>query len=143
MHERTNNGSVRALKLRWRSRLRAGWAAEAPILHLDATLRPELVQTYLPRIGIGDQVSARQPHVRVRQVTGSPTSARALTPAPDAPDRDRKAAANRLRDLAAWIALRARQCHRPAARVDLLVVGQKAAIDALRDAGLPPRARSN
>ena len=139
VHERTDDGSVRALKLRWRSRLRAGWAAEAPILHLDATLRPELVQTYLPRMGIGDQVSARQPHVRVRQVTGSPTSARALTPAPDAPERDRKAAANRLRDLAAWIALRARQCHRPAARVDLLVVGQKAAIDALRDAGLPPR----
>jgi putative DNA primase/helicase len=139
VHERTDNGSVRALKLRWRSRLRAGWAAGTPILHLDATLRPELVQTYLPRIGIADQVCARQPHVRIRQVTGSPTSARALTPAPDAPNRDRKSAANRLRDLTAWISLRARQCHRPAARVDLLVVGQKAAIDALRAIGLPPR----
>ena len=139
VHERTDNGSVRALKLRWRSRLRAGWAAEAPILHLDATLRPELVQTYLPRIDIGDPVAARQPHVRIRQVTGSPTSARALTPAADAPDRDHKAAVHRLRDLAAWIALRARQCRRPAARVDLLVVGQKAAIDALRATGLPPR----
>jgi putative DNA primase/helicase len=139
VHERTENGSVRALKLRWRSRLRAGWAAEAPLLHLDATLRPELVQNYLPRIGIGDQVAARQPHVRIRQVTGSPTSARALTPAPDAPDRDHNAAAHRLRDLAAWIALRARQCRRPAARVDLLIVGQKAAIDALRANGLPPR----
>jgi len=139
VHERTNNGSVRALKLRWRSRLRAGWAGEAPILHLDATLRPELVQTYLPQIDIGDQVAARQPHVRIRQVTGSPTSARVLTPAPDAPDRDHKAAAHRLRELAAWIALRARQCRRPAARVDLLVVGQKAAIDALRANGLPPR----
>jgi putative DNA primase/helicase len=139
VHERTNNGSVRALKLRWRSRLRAGWAGEAPILHLDATLRPELVQTYLPQIDIGDQVAARQPHVRIRQVTGSPTSARALTPAPDAPDRDHNAAAHRLRDLAAWIALRVRQCRRPAARVDLLIVGQKAAIDALRANGLPPR----
>ena len=139
VHERTDNGSVRALKLRWRSRLRAGWAAEAPILHLDATLRPELVQTYLPLIDIGAPVAARQPHVRIRQVTGSPTSARALTPAADAPERDRKAAATRLRDLRAWIALRARQCHRPAARADLLVVGQKATIDALRATGLPPR----
>ncbi len=139
VHERTESGSVRALRLRWRSRMRAGWAAEAPILHLDATLRPELVQTYLPRIDIAAAVAARQPHVRVRQVTGSPTSARALTPAADAPDRDRKAAATRLRDLRAWISLRARQCHRPGVDVDLLIVGQKAAIDALRAAGLPPR----
>ena len=138
-HERTDAGSVRALRLRWRSRLRAGWAGEAPILHLDATLRPELVQTYLPLIDIGAPVAARQPHVRIRQVTGSPTSARGLTPGPDAPKRDRKAAASRLRDLSAWIALRARQCRRPGARVDLLVVGQKAAIDALRATGLPPR----
>ena len=130
---------MRAFKLRWRSRLRAGWAAAAPILHLDATLRPELVETYLPLIDIGATVAACQDHVRIRQVTGSPTSARALTPASDARDRDRKAAVTHLRDLSAWIALRARQCRRPGARVDLLVVGQKAAIDALRAAGLPPR----
>ena len=139
VHEMTEAGSVRALRLRWRGTMRKGWAAQAPILHLDATLRPELVQTYLPRIDIGTPVAARQPHVRVRQVTGSPTSARAMTPSADAPERDRKAAASRLRDLAAWIALRARQCRRPAARVDLLIVGQKAAIDALRATGLPPR----
>ena len=29
VHERTESGSVRALRLRWRSRMRAGWAAEA------------------------------------------------------------------------------------------------------------------
>ena len=139
VHEMTEAGSVRALRLRWRSRLRGGWAAEAPILHLDATLRPELVRTYLPRIDIGAPVAARQPHVRIRQVTGSPTSARALTPPADAPDRDRKAAATRLRDLRAWISLRARQCRRHGVAVDLLIVGQKAAIDALRAAGLPPR----
>jgi putative DNA primase/helicase len=99
VHEMTEAGSVRALRLRWRSPMRTGWAAQAPILHLDATLRPELVQTYLPRIDIGTPVAARQPHVRVRQVTGSPTSARALTLSADAPERDRKAAATRLRDL--------------------------------------------
>ncbi|MDT7953483.1 MAG: toprim domain-containing protein, partial [Acetobacteraceae bacterium] len=139
VHEMTEAGSVRALRLRWRSRMRTGWAAQAPILHLDATLRPELVRTYQPRIDIGAPVAARQPHVRVRQVTGSPTSARALTPSADAPDRDHKAAATRLRDLRAWIDLRARQCHRPGEAIDLLVVGQKAAIDALRSAGLPSR----
>lgn len=139
VHEMTEAGSVRALRLRWRSPMRTGWAAQAAILHLDATLRPELVQTYLPRIDIGTPVAARQPHVRVRQVTGSPTSARALTPSADAPERDRKAAATRLRDLRAWIDLRARQCRRPGQAIDLLVVGQKAAIDALRSAGLPPR----
>ena len=139
VHEMTEAGSVRALRLRWRSPMRTGWAAQAPILHLDATLRPELVQTYLPRIDIGAPVAARQPHVRVRQVTGSPTSARALTPAADAPERDRKAAATRLRDLRAWIDLRARQCRRPGQAIDLLIVGQKAAIDALRSTGLPPR----
>jgi putative DNA primase/helicase len=135
----TEAGSVRALKLRWRGPMRAGWAAQAPILHLDATLRPELVQAYLPRIDIGAPVAARQPYVRVRQIAGSPTSSRALTPAGDTSERDRKAAARRLRDLRAWIELRARQCHRPGQAVDLLVVGQKAAIDALRAAGLPPR----
>jgi len=139
VHEMTGSGSVRALRLLWRSHMRKGWAAEAPILHLDATLRPDLVRTYLPRIDIGTPVAARQSHARIRQVTCSPTSARALTPATAAPERDRRAAATRLRDLRAWIALRARQCHRPDQTVDLLVVGQKAAIDALRSAGLPPR----
>ncbi|MEZ5850292.1 MAG: hypothetical protein R3D68_06535 [Hyphomicrobiaceae bacterium] len=139
VHEMTESGSVRALRLRWRSRLRAGWTAKAPILHLDATLRSELVQIYLPGIAIVEPVAARQAYVRVRQVTGSPTSSRALTPGPDARDRDRKTAAAHLRDLRAWIALRARQCHRPGQSVDLLVIGQKAAIDVLRAAGLPPR----
>ena len=139
VHERTENGTVRALKLRWRSRMRAGWAAQAPILHLDATLRPEIVQSYLPRIDIGAPVVARQPHVRIRQVTGSPTSARALTPPPQAPARDHKTAATHMRDLRAWITLRAWQCHRPDAEIDLLIIGQKAAIDALRAAGLPLR----
>ena len=60
--------------------MRPACGAQAPILLPDAPLRPDLVQTYLPRIDIGTPVAARQPHVRVRQVTGSPTSARALSP---------------------------------------------------------------
>jgi putative DNA primase/helicase len=87
---------------------------------------------------IGALVAARQPHVRVRQVTGSPTSAKALTPPAEAPERDRRAAANHLRDIVAWIRLRARQSRRPGADMDVLVIGQKAAIGALRARGLPP-----
>jgi putative DNA primase/helicase len=137
-HDRTEAGSVKSLRLRWRSRLRGGWAAGVPILHLDATLRPELVEPYLPYMEIGALVAARQPHVRVRQVTQSPTSAKALTPLAEAPARDQKAAATHLRDLMAWIRLRARQCHRPDTDMDVLVIGQKAAVGALRAKDLPP-----
>ena len=80
-NERTENGSVRALRLRWRGRLRGGWAGEVPVLHLDATLRAELVRPYLPYLAVREPVAATMPHVRVRQVLGSPTTAKALTPA--------------------------------------------------------------
>ena len=131
-HERTEAGSVKSLRLRWRSRLRGGWATGVPILHLDATLRPELVEPYLPLIEIRALLAARQPHVRVRQVTQSPTSAKALTPLPEAPERDRTAAATHLRDLKAWITLRSRQCQGGTEMPAVLVIGQKATVGALR-----------
>ncbi len=74
VNERTENGSVRALKLRWRGRLRNGWAGEVPVLHLDATLRAELARPYLPALIVHEPVTAMQPPVRVRQVLGSPTT---------------------------------------------------------------------
>ena len=79
------------------------------------------------------------PHVRVRQVPGSPTTAKALTPTAQAPERDRKSAAHHLRDLRGYLGLRARELRRGGPGPDLLVAGQKVAIDALRAAGLPPR----
>ena len=139
VNERTENGSVRALRLRWRGRLRGGWAGEVPVLHLDATLRAELVRPYLPYLAVREPVAATMPHVRVRQVLGSPTTAKALTPAAQAPERDRKTAAHHLRDLLGYVGLRARELRRSGPGPDLLVVGQKAAIDALRAAGLPAR----
>ena len=75
----------------------------------------------------------------MRQVLGSPTTAKALTPGVQAPERDRKTAAHHLRDLLAYVRLRARELHGTGRDTDLLLVGQKAAIDALRAAGLPPR----
>jgi len=139
VNELTENGTVRALKLRWRGPLRGGWASDVPVLHLDATLREELVRPYLRQIAIREPVAAVTPHVRVRQVLGSPTSAKALTPAVQAPERDRKTAEHHLRDLLAYVRLRARELRGTGRDTDLLLVGQKAAIDALRAAGLPSR----
>jgi putative DNA primase/helicase len=139
VNELTEHGTVRALKLRWRGRLRGGWAGEVPVLHLDATLRPQLVRPYLPHLAVREPVAATMPYVRVRHVLGSPTSAKALTPTAQAPERDRKSAAHHLRDLLAYIRLRSRELRATGRDTDLLVVGQKAAIDALRAAGLPPR----
>ena len=138
-NELTEHGTVRALKLRWRGRLRGGWAAEVPVLHLDATLREELVRPYLQHIAVREPVTATTPHVRVRQVLGSPTTAKALTPGVQAPERDQKTAAHHLRDLMAYVRVRACELRGSGGDADLLVVGQKAAIDALRAAGLPRR----
>lgn len=138
-HELTENGSVRSLTLRWRTPLRGGWAASVPVLHLDATMQDALVRPYLPYLRLHEPVTAATPHVHVRQVLGSPTTAKALTPDAGARERDHRAAPGHLRGLQAYIALRARECGRDGDGLDVLVVGQKAAVDLLRDAGLPPR----
>lgn len=139
----TENGTVRALRLTWRAALRKSWGGGGPVLHLDATLRSELVTPFLPDMTFAEPLMAKQPHVRVRQVLGAPTSARALTPDDSAPERDRAAALLRRRAMAALIALRARALRGHArSGKDLLVIGQKAAIDALRALGLPANAEA-
>jgi putative DNA primase/helicase len=132
------NGTVRSLRLAWRADLRQGWGAEGPILHLDATMRPELVIPFVPDMAFAESLMATEPHVRVRQILGAPTSAKALTPLPEAAAREHDAAAGHLRDLATLIALRAMDLRgRSATLPDLLVIAQKAAVDALRTIGLP------
>lgn len=139
----TENGTVRSLRLAWRAGLRKSWGAGGPVLHLDATLRPELVTPFLPDITVAEPVRAREPHVRVRQVLGAPTSAKALAPDASAPARDQSAAVLRRREMAALIALRARTLRgRARSGKDLLVIGQKAAVDALRALGLPANAEA-
>ena len=139
----TENGTVRSLRLTWRAALRKSWGGGGPVLHLDATLRPELVTPFLPDITFAEPLMAKEPHVRVRQVLGAPTSAKALTPDDSAPERDRTAAALRRREVAALIALRARALRGQArSGKDLLVIGQKATIDALRAMGLPANAEA-
>jgi putative DNA primase/helicase len=139
----TENGTVRSLRLTWRAALRKSWGGGGPVLHLDATLRSELVTPFLPDITFAEPLMAREPHVRVRQVLGAPTSAKALTPDDSAPERDRMAAVPRRREMAALVALRARALRGQArSGKDLLVIGQKAAIDALRAMGLPVNAEA-
>ncbi|MGE0418964.1 MAG: hypothetical protein AB7O80_19350, partial [Acetobacteraceae bacterium] len=134
----TENGTVRSLRLQWRAAILTGWGRDAPILHLDATLQPELVLPFIPDIHIAEPVMACQPHVRVRQILGVPTSAKALTPPDDARERERITAANHLRDLATWIMLRAIELRgRNPEGPDVLVIGQKAAIARLESLGLP------
>jgi putative DNA primase/helicase len=136
----TPNGTVRSLRLHWRAGLRDGWAAGIPVLHLDATLRPDLVRPFLPTIRFADPLTAVQPHVTVRQILGAPTTASALSPAKGARERDHQTAAHNLRDIAAFIALRAGALRgRGDGEADLLVVGQKDAVTSLSAAGLPTR----
>jgi putative DNA primase/helicase len=138
VNQLTENGSLRALKLRWRAPIRSGWIAGIPVLHLDATARPELVSPYLPTLSIAEPLRAATPHVRVRQVLGSPTSAKALTPGEEAPDREHRTGRRHRRDLVTYLRTRAKELRRSEGK-DLLVIGQKAAIDALRAEQLPAR----
>jgi putative DNA primase/helicase len=134
----SENGTVRCLRLAWRADLRNGWGAQGPILHLDATLRPELVNPFIPEVTIAEPLMATEPHVRVRQILRAPVSAKALTPGEDAKPRDRSAAENHRRQVSALIALRAASLRgRSASSPDLLIIAQKEAVDALRAAGLP------
>jgi putative DNA primase/helicase len=135
-HESTDSGTVRVVRLRWRSTIRGGWVRDVPVLHLDATLREALVKPYLPSISVREPVRARLEHVTVRQVLGTPTSARALTPDGNGQQRLVETAARNLRDLDTYIRMRARELTaRPGSRI--LVVGQKSAIDALGASSLP------
>lgn len=138
-HEKTEHGSIRALRLSWRSELKAGWSKGIPILHLDATLQPELAEPFLPYIKFGPSVRAKQEHVRIRQVLGTPTAAKALTPPETSPERDHIAAKNNIADLKSYIALRTRESASQSADQKVLVIGQKKTIEILRDHGLPPR----
>ncbi|MCQ4162162.1 hypothetical protein NON00_19820 [Roseomonas sp. GC11] len=134
----TEHGTVQALRLAWRMPVCEGWGGDGPILHLDATMRPELVRCFLPSTSFAAPLMAVEPHVTLRQILGAPTTAHSLTPAREALQREQEAAARHLRQLATLIALRAASLRgRNPSGPDLLVVGQKGALDALRQSGLP------
>ena len=83
--------------------------ARRPILHLDATLRPELVEPFLSDLQI-EIIDARAPHQHVRLIAGSFGKAN-LCDEPHIPTEERARRSNRLQDCVdhvRWHALRHR-----------------------------------
>jgi len=131
----TPNGTVRSLDLLWRSSIRTGWVEKVPVLHIDATMRQELVTPFLPGMTVAPAVAAKTPHVLVRQVLGAPISSKALVPGLQAKEREHTTAANNLRALRTYLAARSRQIGGGAAPV--LAIGQMRAMSALAAGELP------
>lgn len=131
----TEQGTVRTLDLHWRAELRKGWAATTPVLHIDATMRGELVQPYLPGITIAPAVRARTPHVRIRQVLNAPVSAKALAPTLQAKEREHTTAANNQRALRTYLVSRATEVGADGQAI--LGIGQMRALEALDNGTLP------
>jgi putative DNA primase/helicase len=64
--EESNEGATyRGVRLKWRESIRDGW--KAPTLHVDATMEPELIRSYLPNIKILDEIKAATPHQKITQ----------------------------------------------------------------------------
>ncbi len=67
--EDERNASGRpVVALCWADTIKAGW--QAPTLHIDATLHPELVSPLLPDFEVVDDIAVKSPHQRVLAVTG-------------------------------------------------------------------------
>ncbi|WP_245866856.1 bifunctional DNA primase/polymerase [Oceaniglobus roseus] len=78
-----------------------------PILHLDATMRPDLVHTVLPRLDIA-RIEAAAPHMQVRQVAGS-FGKSMLCPAPGLEPDEVARRANRLQECVDYVHWHARR----------------------------------
>jgi putative DNA primase/helicase len=74
--EDTEAGPVRALQLKDRADVRDGW--QVPTLHLDATLRIDLLRPYWPGVELVADIEVLTPHMRVVQVTDKSFSKAAL-----------------------------------------------------------------
>lgn len=66
-----------ALVLRWTAGIAEGWSA--PLLHIDATLRPALVQHILPRLEVIADIQIETPHQQTVAVIGKSFSHSALS----------------------------------------------------------------
>lgn len=66
-----------ALVMRWAVPMAAGW--NAPTLHVDATLRPDLLKHLFPRLRLAADIKVETPHQRTVAVVGKAFSHRALT----------------------------------------------------------------
>lgn len=78
-----------------------------PILHLDATLRPDLARRIIPLAAI-ETIDVRAPHMHVRQVVGS-FGKSMLCPAEGLPQEEARRRSNRLRECVDYVRWHARR----------------------------------
>jgi putative DNA primase/helicase len=76
--ETTDGHGYRAVRLSWREDIKEGW--RAPTLHIDATLRPELVQAYFPQFEVLADIKIDAPHQETIQIAERTFSTSALCP---------------------------------------------------------------
>lgn len=127
------------VRARWLAEIKTGWADGVPVLHMDATLRPEVVRLFLAGADFAEPVDALTPQMTVRQVLGAPVTRNKLFPGEKARRKERTTAANHFRDLQAFIRLRAMALRGRGAAggPDVLVVAQKRVVETLSEMGLP------
>jgi putative DNA primase/helicase len=133
-------GTTRRVRLAWRADFSPSWVGEqTAILHLDATMRAELVRAYLPNMRFAEPVESAAPYATVRQIVKAPTTAKRLAAGRSRQELTEDALpADALREVRAFIYERARALRgRGRNGVDLLVVAQKGAVEALKALGLP------
>lgn len=135
----TSGETFLVVRARWRAEIKTGWSDGVPILHMDATLDPEIASLFLPGVEVSEPMEATAPHMRIRQILGAPVTRQKLLPDPKARYREHRTAANHLRDLQAHVRLRAMEWRGRGAAggPDVLLVAQKEVIQALADMGLP------
>jgi len=68
--------TYRALRQVWRRDFHEGW--QAPTLHIDATMRPNIIRHHLPGFEVHAEIKAAAPHQRVIQYVGKSFSKGAL-----------------------------------------------------------------
>jgi putative DNA primase/helicase len=79
--EETRDGPVRYLHLLGRKEIAAKLVG-LPMIVADATLPLELVQNFLPDLGLACDLDVAAPHMRITQVTGMPVGKSSLKPLP-------------------------------------------------------------
>jgi len=77
--------SYRAVQMRWIDEIREGW--KAPTLHIDATMRMELVRAYFANAELRAEISAAAPHQTVTQIYDKTFSAASLKHDPPKMDK--------------------------------------------------------
>lgn len=75
--ELVEDGQHEAMVLRWVDDIKTGW--RVPTLHIDATLRPDLVRHLFPRFEMVAEIHVATPHQRTVAVTGKSFSHHALS----------------------------------------------------------------